>query len=72
LVINSFFLQLIISSTSVLSLPMDKLIASVGIAVATRVVAAGVAGLNAEGGWVDSKASEVIANLVTRAVLFFR
>lgn len=54
------------------SLPLIKLITSVGIAVGTWVVAAGVVGLNAEAGWVDSEASEVIANLISRTVLFFR
>jgi hypothetical protein len=54
------------------SLPLIKLITSVGIAVGTWVVAAGVVGLNAEAGGIDSKASEVIANLVSRTVLFFR
>jgi hypothetical protein len=53
-------------------LPFANLITSVGIAVATWVVATGVAGLNAEGGWVYSKASEVVAHLISRTILFLR
>lgn len=57
------------SQNNFLFLPSIKLITAVGIAVATGVVAAGVAGLNAESGRAGSKASEVVAYLVSRAVL---
>jgi hypothetical protein len=53
-----------------LFLPLGyPLVAGKGVAVATGVVAAGVVGLDAESGGIDSEASKVVANLVAGAVL---